>query len=256
MQDKLRRRIDERIGDRLMNDAMHYAMVKPWHDRADDNSLYGASLELIHAVRKLFASTGIAGVEEVLQRLEAQNEHQAVKAMIAALEEERAVSSVRSGAKYAKAVKDIDSFLARLKRQKQEEQKHMSKKYTKKQIQEAIKHWQHVLESRLDLDDDLEMANAHDVAHINQNLAEFIKVFTNNDLTVQNPVVELVSKALYKSIDVQKLKQHIADLKSLGISSKSFNEAIYSLNSLVHFIKCMDEFYSKTSLDGFEDDVY
>lgn len=133
----------------------------------------------------------------------------------------------------------------------------MKKQYTKKQIQEAVKHWQHVLESQLDLDDDLEMANAHDVAHINQNLAEFIKVFTDNDLTVQNPVVELVSKALWKSIDAQKLKEHIASLKNLGISDKRFNdEVIRPLNSLMHFIKCMDEFCSKTSLDGFEDDVY
>lgn len=81
--------------------------------------------------------------------------------MIAALEEERAVYSVKNGAKYAKAVKDIDSFLARLKQQKREEQKHMSTKYTKKQIQESIAYWQKQL-------DESQASDAYELACIPQ----------------------------------------------------------------------------------------
>lgn len=128
----------------------------------------------------------------------------------------------------------------------------MKTRYTKRQILESIKHWKNVLESKLDLDDDLGMSNAHDVAHIDQNLKGFASVFIDNDVTLRNGQVELVANALYYSIDPDKLKERIAMLKKYKIGGK----AVKSLESLAYFVKCMDEFNRKNSLDGFEDDVY
>lgn len=131
----------------------------------------------------------------------------------------------------------------------------MKPKYTKKQIEESIKHWQKILESQLDLDDDIEMSSLHDVAQADQNLEGFASIFSG-DVTLESPGIELVAKALYKCIDVKKLKDHIAMLKRLSISSKPFQDAIHSLESLAYFLKCMDEFHSKIGLDNFKDDVY
>lgn len=131
----------------------------------------------------------------------------------------------------------------------------MKKQYTKKQIEESIQYWKKVLESKLDLDDDIEMSSLHNVARANQNLEGFVSIFSG-DVTLESSSIELVAKALYKCIDVKKLKDHIAILKRLGTSSKPFQDAIRSLESLVYFLKCMDEFHSKIGLDNFKDDVY
>ena len=131
----------------------------------------------------------------------------------------------------------------------------MKAKYTKKQILESIKYWKNKLqESRLDLDDDLDMEIVHSTDHIDQNLNSFLSIFSGRKITLNDPYVELIANALYKCIDVNKLKDSISTLKRLGLSE--YKKAISSLQSLVYFVKCMEEYDSKTSLEGFEDDVY
>ena len=133
----------------------------------------------------------------------------------------------------------------------------MSKKYTRRQIEQHINRLKRKLhESRLDLDDDLDLSNIHSTAQIDQNLNDFLSIFSGKKVSVHSPDIDLVAKALCNSIDVAKLKDHISKMKSLGISHESFKKAVSALDSLVYFVKCMDEFNSKTSLDGFEDDVY
>ena len=99
--EKQLRKLDENAGSRLADYVVHYAASKPWHSRADHNSLHGASLELVHYMRKLAARAGAAGVREVLQRLEDGWDRDAVDAAVAAVRDVRSELQAEKGARAA-----------------------------------------------------------------------------------------------------------------------------------------------------------
>ena len=112
--EKQLKKLDENAGSRLADYVVHYAAHKPWHDRADHNSLHGASLELIHYMRKLAARAGAAGVREVLQRLRDGWGRDAVDAAIAAVRDVRSELQAEGGARAAQAARELQNVLDEL----------------------------------------------------------------------------------------------------------------------------------------------
>lgn len=112
--EKQLKQLDENAGSRLADYVVHYAARKPWHDRADHNSLHGASLELIHYMRKLAARAGAAGVREVLRRLEDGWGRDAVDAAIAAVRDVRSELQAEGGARAAQTARELQKVLDEL----------------------------------------------------------------------------------------------------------------------------------------------
>ena len=108
------RKLDENAGSRLADYVVHYAARKPWHSRADHNSLHGASLELVHYMRKLAARAGAAGVREVLLRLEDGWGRDAVDAAIAAVRDVRSELQAEGGARAAQTARELQKILDEL----------------------------------------------------------------------------------------------------------------------------------------------